>query len=150
VKPVDPHPNPLPLGEGADPHPGAGANPGDGIEKHAKELLEQSIEHLDGRTLSRLNRARHAALDEVQRSRQAFYLAGRRWWMPATGVAAAAVLAVMIGQGMREKMTPSATADGSLLDDFEIVADADNLEMLEDVEFYSWLPDDASEAASGS
>ena len=143
MNPVDPHPNPLPLGEGVDPAAG-------GIEKRAKELLDESIEHLDGRTLSRLNRARHAALDEVQRSRQAFSLSGRRWWMPATGVAAAVVLAVMVGQGMREKVTPNATADGSLLDDFEIVADADNLEMLEDVEFYSWLPDDASEGVSGS
>ncbi|HEY4367921.1 MAG TPA: hypothetical protein VGN07_11870 [Steroidobacteraceae bacterium] len=110
----------------------------DGIEKRSKALLDESIEHLDGRTLSRLTRARHAALDEAQRARHASL---RRWWVPATGLAATAVLAVMIGQGRREPVA-SPVADGSLLDDFEIVADADNLDMLEDVEFYSWLPED--------
>ena len=119
---------------------------GDEVEKRAKALLDESIEHLDGRTLSRLTQARHAALDEVQLSRQSL---ARRWWLPATGAAVAAVLALMLGQGLRDSASPTAVADGSMLDDFEIVADADNLDMLEDVEFYSWLPDDVSEGAAG-
>ena len=123
--------------------PAAGDNE---VEKRAKALLDDSIEHLDGRTLSQLTQARHAALDEVQRSRQSL---ARRWWLPATGVAVAAVLALLLGQGLRDSAAPAVVADGSMLDDFEIVADADNLDMLEDVEFYSWLPDDVSEGAAG-
>lgn len=123
--------------------PAAGGNE---VEKRAKALLDESIEHLDGRTLSRLTQARHAALDEVQRSRQSLV---RRWWLPATGAAVAAVLALMLGQGLRDSASPTVVADGSMLDDFEIVADADNLDMLEDVEFYSWLPDDVSEGVAG-
>jgi len=119
---------------------------GNDVEKRAKALLDESVEHLDGHTLSRLTQARHAALDEVQRSHQSIV---RRWWLPASGVAVAAVVAVMLGHGLRESAAPTATADGGLLDDFEIVADADNLDMLEDVEFYSWLPDDVSQGAAG-
>ena len=61
---------------------------GNDVEKRAKALLDESVEHLDGHTLSRLTQARHAALDEVQRSRQSIV---RRWWLPASGVAVAAV-----------------------------------------------------------
>ena len=124
----------------------APAGDGNDVEKRAKELLDESIEHLDGRTLSRLTRARHAALDEVERSRRAPL---GRWWMPATGVAMAAVLAIMVGHGLRDTTAPALASESNLLDDFEIVADADNLDMLEDVEFYSWLPDDASEGTAG-
>jgi len=115
------------------------------IEKRAKELLDTSIEHLDGRTLSRLTQARHAALDEAQRSRRSGV---QRWWLPATGVATAAVVAVMLVHSGRPTQV-AATGEGSLLDDFEIVAEADNLDMLQDVEFYSWLPEDTQDVAPG-
>ena len=40
---------------------------------------------------------------------------------------------------------PAPASGGGLpLDDFDIVADSDNLDMLQDVEFYAWLEDGAS------
>src|SRR5262249_38751474 len=101
-------------------------------------------EQLDGRTLSRLTRARHAALDEVRAARRSPF----RRWVPATGIAAAAAAVVMLAPGGRQSQ-PAVSTESSLLDDFEIVADADNIDMLQDVEFYSWMPDDALDTTTG-
>ena len=101
--------------------------------KQAKQLFDGSVEELDAATLSRLNRGRHAALDELQRSRPSAV-----WvrWLPATGVAAAAIVTVMVMRGpdgVDLPVEPDAVAD------FEILLEGESLEMLEDLEFYSWL-----------
>ena len=56
-------------------------------------------------------------------------------WAPA-GVTAAAVVALVIctGNPAIEEVTPPAMAD-----DIEILLDEDELEMLEELEFYSWI-----------
>ncbi len=100
------------------------------FSKQAKASFDETVEQLDGATLSKLNRARHAALAEIRQPT-------RQWsrWMPATGVAAAALVAVMILQnpaGIDEPL-PAAVAD------MEILLGEDSIEMLEDLEFYSWL-----------
>ena len=100
------------------------------FSKQAKASFDETVEQLDGATLSKLNRARHAALAEMQQPT-------RQWsrWMPATGVAAAALVAVMILQnpaGIDEPL-PAAVAD------MEILLGEDSIDMLEDLEFYSWL-----------
>ena len=103
----------------------------DVLEKRAKALFDESIEHLDGETLSRLNRGRHRALEELHARRA-------RWvqWTPAVGVAAAAVVAVVIvtGDPAVDEIAPPAMAT-----DLEILLTEDSLEMLEDLEFYSWI-----------
>lgn len=99
----------------------------------AKELFDDSVERLDAATLSRLNKGRHQALVELQKTG----LAGQ-WarWMPATGVAAAALVAVVIlqGPGIEGPSLPAASVT-----DFEILLGDDSLEMLEELEFYSWI-----------
>jgi hypothetical protein len=102
--------------------------------KKARELFEDSVERLDAGTRSKLTQARNRALDEVKKG------AGRRrWiWAPAGGFALAAVVAVgiVLSTG-RTHPQPAPTA----LDDLEIVADQENLDLLQDqdVEFYAWL-----------
>lgn len=100
------------------------------FKQRAKADFDASVEKLDAATLSRLNRARHAALAELQQPT-------RQWsrWMPATGVAAAALVVVMLMQGPEsiEAPPPSAVAD------MEILLGEDSIEMLEELEFYSWL-----------
>ena len=56
--------------------------------------------------------------------------------MPAGGLAAAAVVAVVVWQGAT--VEHSAPAAGSAAD-FEIMLSEDSLDMLEDLEFYSWI-----------
>lgn len=99
----------------------------------AKELFDISVERLDAATLSRLNKARHQALAELQQTKRV-----RQWarWMPATGVAAAALVTVIVLQtpGVEGPVPPATTVT-----DFEILLGEDSLEMLEELEFYSWI-----------
>lgn len=101
----------------------------------AKQRFEESVDRMDGATRSKLNRARHAALAEAG-SRQP----ARLQW--ATGVAAAALLAVLVWTGNQPPQDVAAPA----VADIEILLTEDSLEMLEDLEFYSWIDlDEASE-----
>jgi hypothetical protein len=103
------------------------------LQARAKALFDDSVEKLDAAALSRLNQGRQRALQEVQGG-------GPRgqWarWVPAGGLAAAAVVAVVVWQGAPVEDT--AAADGSAAD-FEILLSEDSLDMLEDLEFYSWM-----------
>ncbi len=97
----------------------------------AKQLFDESVENLDGETRSRLNRGRQAALEQLAAAKPVWVQ-----WAPAAGVAAAAVFAVVLWTGNQpvDELTPEATAS-----DFEILLTEDSFEMLEDLEFYSWI-----------
>jgi len=99
--------------------------------KKAKQLFDESVENLDGETRSRLNRGRQAALEQLAAGKPVWVQ-----WAPAAGVAAAAVFAVVLWTGNQpvDELTPEATAS-----DFEILLTEDSFEMLEDLEFYSWI-----------
>jgi len=103
------------------------------LARQAKELFDDSVERLDAATLSRLNRGRQEALAELDRTSPV-----GQWvrWMPATGVAAAAVIAVVVWQGVP---TEGPLPETGSVTDFEILIGDDSLEMLEDLEFYSWI-----------
>src|SRR5262245_107890 len=86
------------------------------FEKRTREVLEESTARLDGRTLSRLNQARHAALEQAQRpARQGF-----RFLLPVAGASAAAVLAVVMWVGR----PPGPDSGTNTIDDLELLADA--------------------------
>ncbi len=107
--------------------------------ENAKQLFDESVAGLDGQTRSRLNRGRQAALDALKTGRPVWVQ-----WAPAAGVAAAAVVAVVLWTGNPpvDELTPEASAA-----DFEILLTEDSFEMLGDLEFYSWidLDEDADE-----
>ena len=104
--------------------------PGKKLEEQAKGLFDESVEKLDGATLSRLNQGRHAALAELQRPGLV------RWgrWAPVTAVAAAAVVAVVV-----MNQPAGVTDDPVTAADFEMLLEGDSFEMLEDLEFFSLL-----------
>jgi hypothetical protein len=112
------------------------------LSTQAKALFDDSVERLDAATLSRLNQGRQRALQEIHTAEPA-----GRWalWAPAGGLAAAAVVAVVVWQGA--PVEHSAPAPDSATD-FEILLSEDSLDMLEDLEFYSWM--DAANLDSGS
>jgi hypothetical protein len=99
------------------------------LAREAKQAFDQSVDGLDAATLSRLNRGRQAALAEARRP-------ARQWlrWMPATGVAAAVLLVLVMQQGPGEVAVIAAPAA-----DLEILLGEASIEMLEELEFYSWL-----------
>jgi hypothetical protein len=108
----------------------------------AGQLLRQSADELDAATAARLNRARQAALDQLDSGRSR-----APWLLPALSTAAVGVLAVALwvsqgngpGSGAPAGVAIESAADLDLL-----LAD-DNLEMLEDLDFYAWLDADLSD-----
>ena len=110
------------------------------FENRTREVLEESTSRLDGRTLSRLNQARHAALAGAQRpARQGF-----RFLVPA-GATAAAVLAVVLWIGRPLGPEGSGTVAPNTIEDIELLADADAPDFVEDgedLEFYEWAADE--------
>ena len=106
------------------------------FEKRTREVLEESAAKLDGRTLSRLNQARRAALAGLAKPvRHAW-----RWYLPA-GAAAAAVLAVMVWTGPIGNPNTVVAEANSAFEDIDLLADGEAPDFVsdgEDVEFYEW------------
>ena len=103
-----------------------------------REQLEQSARDLDGATLSRLNRARQAALEAHRRAPHA------RWLWPAAGAAAlACAFAFALWRPLVQPdampLAPVAAAD------LELLAGETGIELYEELEFYAWL--DAQDTA---
>lgn len=104
----------------------------------AKNILDDSARDLDGATLSRLNRARQASLQQrAPRAR-------RSWLMPAS-VASACVL--LLAMAIWERPFLSSQSGGGAMknpvglsgSDADIVSGEDTLEFYQDLEFYAWL-----------
>jgi hypothetical protein len=120
-------------------------DPGDAmtgrLEQRSREIFDTSVDELDARTRSKLNQARQRAVAELQHPARPMM---RRLLLPAGGLAvatAAIVVAVFSAGG-------DGAAGAVPLDDLDIVAGADNLEMIEDVEFYAWLAEQGGAAAA--
>ena len=107
----------------------------DALVSKAQELFAESVDGLDGATRSRLNRGRQAALSEAASGKRRF-----SQWVPAGGVAAAAVVLMVMWNGNQTLDVPQAPDVAS---DMEILLNEDSLEMIEDLEFYSWIDLDA-------
>jgi len=107
------------------------------FERNARVVLEQSLARVDARTRSRLNQARHAALEAAGARRRA-------WWrnltlVPTAGAAAAALLvAVLLWH--RQPGGEPAVLEAQHVEDMELLADAEALELLDgwDGPFYEW------------
>ncbi len=105
--------------------------PDEKLAQRAKKLFDRTVDGLDASTLSRLNRGRQAALAESQRGH-------RLWlgWVPVTGIAAAALVAVVVMRGPLDVDGIDAFVAAS---DMEILLGEESIDMLEDLEFYSLL-----------
>lgn len=112
--------------------------------RNAKALLDASARDLDAATLSRLNRARQAAL--AQRYRRA------GWWLP-TGLVSACMLLLAVGiWQMRAPPHPTTSSSGSSNamanfqpDDLQMVSGEDSLDLYQNLDFYAWLDAQQSE-----
>jgi len=117
------------------------------FERNARTVLEESVLRVDARTRSRLNQARHAALEAAQSS--------PRWrsftFMPAAGAAvAAALLAVMLWQHHPASDVPLIESTHSAVEDLDLLADSEGLELIEggDGSFYEWAAAQGENGAS--
>ncbi len=121
------------------------------FERHARALLEESVSRVDGRIRSRLNQARHAALEQASR-RPSFWQ--RFSLMPAAGAVAAAVLVAFV-LWPHSHQGDSIVADGGhAAEDLELLADSDALDLVSDETdggaFYEWAVDQADSNEPGT
>jgi hypothetical protein len=107
------------------------------LEQRAKQLFDASVENLDGRTRARLAQARNRALERATGSHRAARAFGARNWLATAGVlAAVALVAVLVAQ---RTVVEDPGVEMAALDDLELLLGEDELEMLEELEFYAWL-----------
>ena len=101
--------------------------------ERAVALLDESTDALDAATLSRLNRARQAALAQ-RRPRLSV-------WMMGSGlVGAALALVLAFGLGQHPALSPmSAPVAIEQVVDADALASDDNLDLYENLDFYAWL-----------
>src|ERR1700733_3123808 len=110
--------------------PPAQEMPGE-FEQRARALLEDSVLRVDGRIRSRLNQARHAAIEEASRRPS---LWRRFTLMPAASAVAAAVLVAFV-LWPHSHPGDSLTAEGSgraSMEDLDLLADGDALDLVSD------------------
>jgi hypothetical protein len=109
------------------------------FERNARVVLEASVSRIDARTRSRLNQARHAALEAASARRPA-------WWrslalMPAASAAAAAVLvATLLWHGQPGERGAMEAQRSAVEEDMDLLADGEALDLVEggDGSFYEW------------
>jgi hypothetical protein len=125
--------------------PARGANNGEEMtdfERHARTLLEDGVLRIDGRIRSRLNQARHAAVEEAAR-RPSFW---RRFHlMPAASAVAAAVLVAFVLWPHSRQGESILTEGTHTAEDLDLLADADALDLVSEETdggaFYEWAAD---------
>ena len=128
----------------------AGKTEDDLFVQQANTLFEQSVDSLDGQTRSRLNQNRQMALAELDSGTVI-----RRRWMQLAPVAAAVVVAVVLwnaNPSPDDGISPgdSIEAGMGIVGDFELLMAEESFDMLQDLDFYSWVEIDAEiDAATG-
>lgn len=112
----------------------------DKLSAAMEDLINQRADALDGQTRSRLNQARQRALDELAPAKRA-----RRFGvLPIAGASAAALVVALVfatRPGIAPVTAPSVaqSAPVAAADDFDLLLAGDDLEMIEDFEFYAVL-----------
>ena len=110
------------------------------LEERTKLLFDESVSSLDPQTRSKLTQARYRALEELEGSAPAGW---RPRWIPAGVLAAGVLVVVMLWQG-RPSVSPETPAfDVAALSDLEIILGDGDLELLQELEFYAWLDEQA-------
>jgi hypothetical protein len=121
------------------------------FERHTRALLEESVSRVDGRIRSRLNQARHAALEEASR-RPSFWQ--RFSMMPAAGAVAATVLVAFVLWPHAHQSDSMLPENGHAAEDLELLADSDALDLVseesEEGAFYEWAVDQADSNEPGT
>ena len=109
------------------------------IERRAQVAFAASVDALDAQTRSQLNRARQAAVAELERRERSPW----RMWLPAGALAATAAVALVLWQRPADVTGPGdveATAEIA-----ELPASDEDLDLVsEDPEFYAWSAQEAT------
>ena len=107
----------------------------DAFEQRTRELYEADVAGLDAATRSKLTQARQRALGELDRPVAWLPLSMPQTAMAGLVVAIAGGWLLLRPGGLPEDGLPNIVA----ADDIEILLAEEELEFLEEIEFYAWL-----------
>ncbi len=120
------------------------------LEERTKLLFDEGVSSLDPQTRSKLTQARYRALEELEASAPAGW---RPRWIPACVLAVGVLAVVMLWRGQPAVSPETPAFDVAALSDLEIILGDGDLGMLQELEFYAWLDEQAeivpTESAEG-
>jgi hypothetical protein len=117
------------------------------LEARCRDALAARVEAVDGHALSRLNRARQAALAAAAQRGDARSFRIPGLWLPGSVLATAAVLSLAVWVA-RPIAPHAALAEASPLEDAEMLSSSEGPDLVADeADFYDWA---GSDAAGGS
>ncbi len=102
-----------------------------------RETLDKSVTELDTRTAERLRRARLTAVEAAGTAIPRWF--GIPRWAAASGITAFAVLVLTLSLWLA---VPRQNTQVAQVEDMDILAANEHLEVYENMDFYRWLADD--------
>ena len=117
------------------------------FERQSRMVLEEGVRRIDGRVRSRLNQARHAAVEAASARRRPVFW---RFFTlaPTAGAAAAALLVAMVlwqRAPQIEVQAPLVASETHPGEDLDLLADGEALDLIQDGDgsgaFYEWAAD---------
>lgn len=117
----------------------------DELINYARAALDRSLEQIDSVTSARLRQARQQAVAQAERRHGV--IESRSYWAPAAALFSGAVVALLLWlQPIDAPPPPSLIAEhpADLLepesvDELELIASIEEIELYEELEFYLWL-----------
>lgn len=105
--------------------------------QNLRNELDEACDDLDAATCSRLNQARHKALEASQPNRS-------RWLLPLGGLTTAAAIGILSVNLWTTQVAhqPTQLPKIDLVEDMELLSGTEELEFFENLEFYQWLEDE--------
>ena len=102
---------------------------------HIQQTLDDDIDKLDASTLSRLNQARHKALESKHKN--------PFWQIIPAGALATVTVVILAGYLWSTQTQPSdQIVVNKAYNDLEILSSSTELDLLEDMDFVLWLVDE--------
>ena len=124
------------------------------FERRSRVMLEESVLRIDGRVRSRLNQARHAAVEAATARRRPLF--SRLFTLvPTAGAAAAALMVAMVfWHGGGQPPAHAELVETTHAEDLDLLADGDALDLVEEGgdgsgSFYEWAAEQQTEANGG-
>ena len=110
------------------------------LEERTKRTFDESVSALDAETLSKLTQARYKALEQLKKNSANTW---RSRWIPACAVAVGVFVVMVFWQGQLSGLSEVRTFDVVALSDLEILLGDEELDMIQELEFYAWLDEQA-------
>ena len=104
----------------------------DAMLRQVKAALDDSTTNMDAATLSKLNRARQHAIEQAA-TRPAI-----PGWLPAAAVTASLVVVISLWSALPTDETAMDAMPAALLSEATVLDD-DDIDLLQELEFYAWL-----------